>query len=121
MTTDHAILIIEDDDDSREAMGAFLELHGYTVVLASDGAKGLAFLRAGARPCLILLDLVMPGKNGFQFRVEQVLDPDLAAIPVIVYSGDPDAFGNSAMLGTVAQLCKPIDVDKLLEVVKAHC
>ena len=121
MADEHPILIVEDDGDTREVMKVFLELHGYTVDVASDGAEGLSKLRAGFRPCLILLDLMMPEKNGFQFRVEQIMDPVLAEIPVVVYSGDPEAFAHGAVLGAVAHLDKPVDMDKLLNVVKGHC
>ncbi len=115
------ILVIDDDLNTREAMGEFLTLHGYSVVLAADGQEGLTYLRAGMRPGLIILDLMMPEKNGFQFRVEQCLDPELEKIPVIVYSGDREAYANGFFLGAVARLDKPIDVSKLLEAVKAHC
>ncbi len=121
VTTAHLILIVEDDAHTRDALGAFLERHGYSVVLAANGADGLMELRRGLRPCLILLDLMMPEKNGFQFRVEQVADPALARIPVVIYSGNPEAHADGAVLGGVARLSKPIDADKLLQVVKSLC
>jgi CheY-like chemotaxis protein len=121
MAMEHPILIVEDDADTRAAMQFFLEAHGYTVMVASDGAQGLAKLRAGLRPCLILLDLMMPEKNGFQFRVEQVLDPELSEIPVVVYSGNADAHAHANVLGGVTHLTKPLDLDKLLAAVKTCC
>jgi CheY-like chemotaxis protein len=121
VTTPPQILIVEDDADTRDALWALLEKHGYSVALAANGADGLSRLRGGLRPSLILLDLMMPEKNGFQFRVEQVADPVLADIPVVIYSGNPEAKADGAVLGGVACLTKPIDVDKLLQVVKAHC
>ncbi len=121
VTTAHQILIVEDDAHTRDALGAFLEKHGYSVILAANGAEGLRELRRGLRPCLILLDLMMPEKNGFQFRVEQVADPVLAQIPVVIYSGNPEAHADGAALGGVARLSKPLDADKLLQVVKSHC
>ena len=120
MQQERPILIVEDDADTREGLKFFLETCGYAVVLSDDGADGLAKLRAGLRPCLILLDLMMPKKNGFQFRAEQVLDPELLQIPVVVYSGDPDACPKGVVLGAVAHFQKPMDMDKLLEVVDAH-
>lgn len=115
------ILIVEDDADTRDALAIFLERHGYAVALATDGADGLRQLRAGLRPRLILLDLMMPEKNGLQFRVEQVVDPELADIPVVIYSGDAEARATGATFGGVACLAKPIDVGKLLDLVQAHC
>ncbi len=121
MPSDQPILIVEDDVDTREALQFFLETYGYSVVLAGDGADGLAKLHAGLRPCLILLDLLMPKTNGFQFRVEQAKHPELSHIPVVVYSGNPDACRDEAVLGAVAHLHKPIEVDRLLEVVQTYC
>ena len=119
--TQPSILIVDDDVDTREAMKFFLESHRYTVVVAANGAGALGKLRADLRPCLILLDLLMPEKNGFQFRVEQVLDPELSELPVAICSGDPDASSSGTVLGAVAHLEKPIDVDKLLAVVRTYC
>ena len=121
MPTDRPILVVDDDTNTREGLALFLESRGYTVVVAVDGADALEQLRAGLRPSLILLDLMMPEKNGFQFRVEQVMDPELSKIPICVFSGVPDATGTSAILGGVAQLDKPIDLTKLLEVVRSCC
>lgn len=118
---DHPILVIDDDVNTREAMGELLAVNGYPVVLAADGQEGLQQLRAGLRPSLIVLDLMMPEKNGFQFRVEQSLDPELASIPVVIYSGDADAYANGHILGAVARLDKPIDIAKLMEAVRANC
>ncbi len=115
------ILVVEDDAHTRDALLALLEKHGYSVALAVNGADGLSRLRDGLRPRLILLDLMMPEKNGFQFRVEQVADPVLADIPVVIYSGNAEAHADGAVLGGVACLTKPIEIDKLLEVVKALC
>lgn len=120
-TTQPDVLIVEDDEDMRNTLQAFLEMHGYSAVVAANGADGLRKLRAGLRPCLILLDLMMPEKNGFQFRVEQVVDPALAEIPVVIYSGDVEAQADAAVLGGVARLAKPVDADRLLTVVKAYC
>ena len=120
-TPHHQILVVDDDADTRDTLAVFLELHGYAVVLATDGADGLRKLRAGLRPCLILLDLMMPEKNGFQFRVEQIIDPTLAEIPVVIYSGDPEAHATGTVFGGVACLRKPIKVEELFEVLKAHC
>jgi CheY-like chemotaxis protein len=120
VTTPHQVLIVEDDTNTRVALGEFLEMHGYSTVLAANGAEGLSKLRSGLRPCLILLDLMMPEKNGFQFRTEQVVDARLADIPVAVYSGNPEARAESVLLGAVAHLGVPINVDELLRIVKAY-
>lgn len=115
------VLLVDDDADIREAMKSLLELDGYRVVSACDGEDAMQQLRQGLLPCVILLDLVMPRKNGFQFRAEQLGDPGLAPIPVIVYSGHCDTKQNQAALAAAAYLQKPIAMSSLLEVVAHHC
>lgn len=84
------ILVVDDEPVVRESMQGLLELDGYPVALASDGEDALRQLRMGLNPCLILLDVSMPGKDGFQFRAEQLADPRFAAIPTIVWSARYD-------------------------------
>jgi CheY-like chemotaxis protein len=115
------LLIVEDDEDTREALAVFLRHEGYEVATACGGAEALRQLRQGLAPGLIILDLNMPDKNGQQFRTEQVLDPRIEAIPVVTYTGDPDFYAASIRLGAVACLRKPIEPDQLLEIVKQHC
>lgn len=121
MSVQPHILIVDDDVQTREALRAVLAHHGYEALLAENGADGLAKLRSGVRPNVILLDLMMPEKNGFQFRVEQVMDPELAKIPVILYSGNPEAYEEGKIFGPVACLAKPINVGELLTVLKSYC
>lgn len=82
-----SVLVVDDDRDSREAMAEALSLEGYSVTTAANGAEALAHLRTGYRPHAILLDLMMPGVDGWDFRTEQKRDATLAKIPVIVISG----------------------------------
>ena len=115
------VLLVDDDADVREAMKTLLELDGYKVVTARDGEDAIQQLRQGLFPCVILLDLMMPRKNGFQFRAEQLEDPRLAPIPVIVYSGHYDTKRNQAALAAAAYLQKPVSMSSLLDVVAHHC
>jgi CheY-like chemotaxis protein len=115
------VLIVEDNADVRTAMKTLLELEAYRVEAAGDGEAALRLLRSGLKPGLILLDLAMPGKNGFQFRAEQLQDPTLARIPVVVYSGVGNADEKAATLGIAAFLHKPIEIDELLDLVARHC
>jgi chemotaxis family two-component system sensor histidine kinase/response regulator PixL len=115
------ILIVEDDAESRDTMRLLLELAGYDVETASDGTEALAVLRGGLRPRLILLDLMMPGMDGFQFVNEKRQDPRLSRIPVIVYSGLYDAQANAARLGARAYIQKPFDADSFLNLVRSNC
>jgi len=111
------VLIVEDDPDLRVALSRLLADEGYEVVTAAEGQEALDRLRAPSRPCLVLLDLMMPNIDGFEFRVRQLEDPDLAAIPVIVLSGGGNLEEKAAPLGAAASLTKPLDFDRLLECV----
>src|SRR6266404_2870121 len=83
------ILVVEDNADVRDAWEALLEGEGYRVVSAASGREALRWLRSSeVMPTLILLDLIMPGMNGWDFRAEQSQDETLASIPVIVVSAD---------------------------------
>lgn len=115
------VLIIEDDPDAREVLGEILRSDGYSPVVAKDGREGLATLRAGLRPCLIVLDMLMPGMDGWQFRRAQNADRELADIPVVVVSGVKAARNSALSAGAVAFLAKPVAPEALLSAVAAAC
>ena len=113
------VLIVEDDLDTREMLGRFLELEGYKVETAENGKRALERLGSGVGACVILLDLMMPVMDGWQFRQEQVRDASLADIPVIVVS----AAGRERLekIHANAYLSKPVDLDELLGCVTQFC
>lgn len=115
------VLVIEDNDDVREMLRLLLEMEGYTVATADAGDGAIGMLRSGLKPGVILLDLNMPGKNGDQFRREQLADTGLATIPVIVCSGDSEVASRSSAMGAVAYHRKPVAVDALLSTIAQHC
>jgi CheY-like chemotaxis protein len=115
------LLIVEDHEDTREAIALRMRYEGFDVATAGDGADALWQLRHGLRPRVILLDLNMPDKNGRQFRTEQILDPRLESIPVVAYSGDPDFYSASVEMGAVACLRKPVAIGELIDIVRAQC
>ena len=80
------VLIVEDDEDLREMMAQLLTLEGFQTATVANGQEALAYLHASARPEVILLDLMMPVMDGWEFRRRQQADPDLAGVPVIVLS-----------------------------------
>jgi CheY-like chemotaxis protein len=89
------IMIVEDEADLRDTLKDVLELYGYRVITAANGAEALQQLesrRNGGRPCLILLDLMMPVMNGWELldRLRDGSRPELAAIPVVVVSAAAD-------------------------------
>jgi CheY-like chemotaxis protein len=115
------VLIVEDDADTREMMGRFLELEGYHVETAANGKQALERLDGGLcdGACVILLDLMMPVMDGWQFRKEQIRRAALAKIPVIVVS----AAGRDrlAQIHADAYVPKPVDLDELLAHVTHYC
>ena len=97
-----------------------LRVEGYPVTGAGDGEEALEVARA-VHPCLILLDLMMPVIDGFQFRAAQLQSPELANTPVILISALDDDAQIARRIGPMNELRKPIDVDKLLAVVALYC
>jgi CheY-like chemotaxis protein len=117
-----SVLIVDDDPSIREVMIEILTGEGYTVSEACNGREALMRLReAGYHPSLILLDLMMPVMDGFQFRGEQLRDADLAGIPVVVLSADGQTYQKAAALNVNAALRKPVELDQLLQVVAEIC
>jgi CheY-like chemotaxis protein len=113
------VLIVEDDEDLRDMMAQMLGIEGFQAATAANGREALDYLHAAAKPDVILLDLMMPVMDGWEFRRRQRADPDIAAVPVIVLSAvDP---GRADSVEAAAFLKKPLDFDRLLELVRAHC
>ena len=115
------ILLIDDHIDVRDAMEELLRCDGYTVQTASNGREALNKLYTGLRPCVILMVLMMPVMTGYEFRQEQLRDPELSAIPIIVYSGVTDVQLNAGQLQATAYAGKPVDPDHLMALVRQHC
>ena len=106
------VLIVDDEQDIREVFEAVLRYDGYEVLSCNDGQQAMDLLRQGARPDAILLDLMMPNMDGWQFRVAQKSDAELASIPVIAVSADRTA--KAAAIDADVYLAKPVDVNALL-------
>jgi len=113
------VFVVEDDVDTRDMMGRFLELEGFTVEVAANGKQALERLNAGVHPCVILLDLMMPVMDGWEFRRRQREDPQLARVPVVVLSALDQS--RAADLDGAAFLKKPLDFDRLLQLVRQYC
>jgi CheY-like chemotaxis protein len=106
------VLVVDDDEDIRESIADALRECGYEVAVAINGRDALMKLRDGVRPSIILLDLMMPVMDGWQFRAQQTEDPGLADIPVIIISA---AGANPGVPeGTCAYLRKPFNLRDLL-------
>lgn len=114
-----SILVVEDDDDIRNAIVDLLENEGYNAQPAINGKDALEKLRSiEHKPCLVLLDMMMPIMNGREFLDEVMKDSHLAPIPVLIVSAVAD---KSNTEGSVGFLKKPIDIDVVLKVVSQYC
>jgi CheY-like chemotaxis protein len=116
------VVVVDDDDGIRESLADLLDEEGYRALTAVDGSDALTKLRQldHNRPCLILLDLMMPVMSGLQFFAEQQRDPELASIPVVVISADGNLHNKAKQFGGEF-LCKPMCVDQVLAIVQRHC
>jgi CheY-like chemotaxis protein len=116
------VLVVDDDPDIRESLETVLGIHGHAVATAADGAEAITFLRRkGAQPCVILLDLMMPGMNGFDFRAELQSDPQLSDIPVVIITGAGVMVDERAHNLRAEILRKPFDLKALLKTVERFC
>jgi CheY-like chemotaxis protein len=114
-----SILIVDDDADVREMLSQFFSIEGYTVATAQNGRDALDKLHS-RQVDLILLDLMMPVMDGWQFRMEQQRDTQLADIPVVVLSAVYNARERAGLLGAVDYMQKPVEFDKLIETAERY-
>jgi CheY-like chemotaxis protein len=121
-TCDRVIMVVEDDRDVRETIAEILTDHAYQTLLASNGQEALSRLRAAAaKPCVILLDIMMPVMNGWEFRALQKTEADLREIPVVVITAHADASRAAAEMGAAGFLRKPVKLESLLASVSRFC
>ena|SRR5581483_3125310 len=116
------LLVVDDDANIARALSNLLEDEGYQVVAAENGKRGLELIDAGLRPSAIILDLMMPVMDGWDFRAEQLRSPAIRETPVIILS----ATGFSrrtihAQFGGVEYLPKPPPTDHLLQMLRRVC
>ena len=119
--TPPVVLVVEDDGDARGAIADILEDAGYDVLVAANGREALGRLAARAAHCdLILLDLLMPVMNGWDFRAKQRQTPEIADIPVLLMSAGAQIALVRDELKAAGSMTKPDDERDLLELVKRH-
>ena len=112
------VLIVEDDSDLREMMAQLLTLEGFHSVAVANGKEALRYLSAGDTPNVILLDLMMPVMDGWEFRRVQQADPVLSRVPTIVITAVPERVKN---LNPDGLLKKPLNFDELIRLVRKYC
>lgn len=113
------VLVVEDDPDVREFMDLLLSTSGYQTTCAANGAEALERMRV-ERPCIVLLDLMMPVMDGWEFRARQLADPRIAHVPVVCVSAvyDPHEVASRLQLKCIR---KPADLSEILSEVAAVC
>jgi len=118
-----AVLVVEDSPDEAGSIGLLLSLRGHQVALAGDGEQALAYLRTHPSPSLIVLDLIMPGLDGWAFLRRRRLNPRLAAVPVLVCSaaarGEGPDDAEELLADCAGALRKPFEPAALEQAVRA--
>lgn len=115
------ILIVDDDPDIRETLSELLQAEGYGCATASNGRDALEYLRSHPVPSLILLDLMMPIMDGFEFRAAQLQADALRELPVLVVSAGGRAAQAAKDLRAANYINKPMDIADLFRKVRSFC
>ena len=118
----HRVMIVDDHADTREALAIVMELRGLEAIVAGSGGEALARLADPTnRPCVVLLDINMPDLDGWEVRQRMREDPELAAVPVVLLTGNYIDLERARRLGIRGYLRKPIDVHQIVSAVEQHC
>jgi len=115
------ILVVEDDPDLRENLCEVLELEGFRAVGVDNGVEALRYLRGHAPPCLILLDLMMPGMSGSEFRARQRVDERFSGIPVIALSAMELEHQHEQIPDAAGYFLKPVNPRQLSQAIRQNC
>jgi two-component system, chemotaxis family, chemotaxis protein CheY len=118
MQASREILVVEDDEGIRDSVAECLECEGYAVVPAANGAEALAGLRAGARPDVVLVDLVMPVMDGAELIEEIRAEPSLRDLRIVLMTA---ATRLNGLPPADDYLEKPFQLEELLTTVARHC
>jgi CheY-like chemotaxis protein len=118
-TSSGSVLVVDDDADIRDALCELLVDEGYRAVAAANGQEALTYLSSGELPCVILLDLMMPVMDGWEFRRRQQGDPRLAQVPVVVITA-AGKYGTSS-IDAACVLPKPLRLEHVLDALQQYC
>ena len=119
----HSVMVVDDDLDIRAALIDVLQDNGFHAVGAVNGKDALDQLHATPqeqKPCLIVLDLMMPVMDGVTFRAEQLKSPEIASIPVVVVTAYRE-IADQALMKITDYLRKPLNIDDLITAVRRYC
>lgn len=115
------VLIVDDDSEASAALTEILSELGYAATVAPNGRVALNYLRGNDAPCVILLDLMMPVMDGWEFRDRQLQDPRLATIPTLITTAVSASYLEAGHLPGVSVFPKPLDVPQLMQAIQRHC
>jgi CheY-like chemotaxis protein len=115
------VLIVDDVDATRTGLAELLQLLGYETAEAKDGDEALRRLRGNPCTAVVVLDLLMPGANGYWFREQQLNDPAIADTPVIVFTGSETSDALTQTLKVTEVLHKPVSAETLCAAVARYC
>jgi CheY-like chemotaxis protein len=116
-----SVLLIEDQDGTRQPMAQLLSARGFSVLEAADGQQALDLLRRRGDVRVIVLDLMLPTMDGWEFRERQRRDAALAGIPTIVLSGATFKTRDAYALRVNEHFRKPVNFDVLVEAIARYC
>ncbi len=117
----HNVLLVEDDAGTRDAMRELLVREGHAVSCARNADDARTILARNPRPCIIVLDLMMSGTSGQEFRRAQLADGAVRDIPVVLVSGVRDLAAQAHDLGVAVYLAKPFATAQLLAAIQQFC
>lgn len=120
-TDSHLILLVDDDQDILDALGTLLEVNGVVVERAPSAFSALRKLEAGLAPCLVLLDIRMPGMSGWDLWAWMRREPFTAGIPVAMISGENQDRAEAQAKGVLDVLKKPVEIERILDLVHRVC
>lgn len=120
MSSVRPVIIVDDDEDTRDVLQELLSTEGFTIVTASNGFEAIQKANAAPDPCAIILDGRMPLMSGLEFLAYREKSPKLSSIPVIFISGDSEAIRAVSERGAIT-FRKPFPIDALIERVREHC
>ena len=113
-----SILVVEDDIDIRSALVQILRMEGHVTAEAANGKEALEYIRNNPKPCMVLLDMMMPVMSGRQFLDAFKNEPESSSVPVVIISAVADRIDTT---GAKEFIRKPLEVSKLLEVIAKYC